>query len=208
MSLDELGLKYQTDKASTCHNYLQYYEMFFSPLKDKVKNLLEIGVWEGASLKMWKEYFVNADVVGIDIEDKKQFNSERIRTIICDQSSHSQLMNLFDLHPSFDIIIDDGSHIGEHQLISFNTLFPLLKSGGLYCIEDALCNYDPRWNEKVKIIDRIKEMVGEVQMNGKIPNSFICANKQEAVKKYDATYFERNIEWLFTSCGLVIIKKM
>jgi len=107
-----------------------------------------------------------------------------------------------------DIIIDDGSHHGEHQLISFNTLFPLLSPGGFYIIEDCLCAYDSTWNINVNILDRIKEMVGEVNMNGKIPNSRICADKLDAIKKYEANYFEKNIEYIMVFCGICFIKKV
>lgn len=210
-SLDEIGLKYGTDKSSNGHNYLNYYDQFFSAIRQNNLTVLEIGVWEGASLKMWEEYFPFAKIIGADIDEKKQYESERISTVIADQGSVGALVLLGEElinSNGVDIIIDDGSHEGQHQLLSFETLFPYLRSGGYYCVEDTLCAGDDRWSIPVSFYDRIKQMVDEVNMGGNIPNHAICANKIEAVKKYGGNYFEKNIEQIHVSCGLVIIKKL
>lgn len=208
-SLDEIGIEFGTDKSSKGHNYLPYYEMFFAPLRDKSIKILEIGVWEGASLKMWETYFKKAIITGFDIDEKGQYRSERINTFKGNQDSFFDLEDVSKQYGEFDIITDDGSHEATHMRKSFETLFPLLKSGGLYCIEDCLCSYDKeRWGRDESIIDFIKNKVDDVQMDGIISNYEICANKHEQVKKYQANYWQKNIEWVFTSCGLVIIKKM
>ena len=208
ISLNDIGLKYGTDKSSSWHNYLKYYELVLNHLKDKKLSIFEIGVWANSSLKTWEEYFINSKIVGFDIEDKKIYESGRIYICKGDQSIPSDLLSSEEKHGPFDIIIDDGSHHGDHQFISFNTLFPKLNSGGYYIIEDCLCAYDRTWNTNINILDKIKDMVGDVNMNGKIPNSRICANKEEAVKLYDANYFEKNIEYIFVFCGLCFIKKI
>src|SRR6478609_1337977 len=209
MTLDEISIQYGTDKSSLCHNYTPYYDMFFSPLRDKKLNLLEIGVWEGASLSTWKDYFKNATITGFDIDEKAQYNSGRVNTFKGDQSNPFDLEDVNNKYGTFDIIIDDGSHECDHMRKSFETMFPLLQSGGLYCIEDCLCAYDKeRWGSKESIIDFIKEKIDDVQMNGIISNYEICSNKKEQVKKYAANYWQKNIEWVFSSMGLVIIKKM
>jgi hypothetical protein len=208
MSLDQIGLKYKTDKASNGHNYLSYYEMFFRDYKDKDINLLEIGIWEGSSLKMWAEYFKNGIITGFDIDEKEQYRTERINTFKGDQFNTLDLENVSKKHGEFSIIVDDGSHECHHQIKSFYTLFPLLKSGGLYCIEDLLCGYDQRWSHSANIFDFVKSKIDDVHMNGIISNYEICANKKEQVKKYESDYWQSSIEWVFTSMGLVIIKKM
>lgn len=206
-SLNDLGLKYGTDKSSNWHNYLKYYDFFFKDKRDDKISLLEIGIWGAASLFMWKDYFKNGNIVGFDIEEKKEFESNRIITFKGNQANESDLIEVNDKYGSFDIILDDGSHIGSHQLFSFEKLFPLLNPGGFYVIEDCLCAYHPNWND-INILDRIKQMVGEVNMNGVISNDRICANKEEAVKMYNGNYFEKNIEYIFVSCGTCIIKKI
>jgi len=213
MTLDEIAIKCGTDKSSNAHSYCQYYDMILSQLRDKENALLEIGVDKGDSIKMWQEYFPNTFIHGIDIRgDYEYLHDYRTMTHIVDQSNKGELIVFASqFHDGyFNIIIDDGSHKSSDMILSFETLFPYLRSGGYYIIEDLLCNYDERWKdiEEFGIIDRIKNMVDEVNMGGAILNSHICANKKEAVKKYKAGYFRENIEWTFNACGTTIIKKI
>ena len=208
-TLDEIALASGTDKHSLSHNYTCYYEIFLEPIRNDHINLLEIGIDKGNSLRLWKEYFPNAEIHGIDIIDCSEHADDRIIIHVADQSKEDELFRFGQRFPQyFDIIIDDGSHQSGDMILSFEILFSYLKSGGIYVIEDLLCAYDSRWNQNGNIYDRIRQMVGEIQMNGAIPNDSLCANKLEAVKKYNGTYFEKNIEWIFVSCGLVIIKKI
>lgn len=211
MTLDEIAIKCGTDKSSRGHAYCQYYDMFFSPIRNEHNNLLEIGIDKGDSIKMWQEYFQHSRIYGIDIRgDYDYLLDHRTSTHIVDQSNRGALIIFASQFPDghFNIIIDDGSHQSADMILSFETLFPYLASGGYYIIEDLLCDYDSRWNKGVSVLDRIKQMVGEVNMNGSIPNDQICANKKEAAKKYYCTYFEKHIEWIFSACGIVIIKKI
>lgn len=132
MTLSELGKKYNTDKYYL-HNFCDFYER---NLKKDIKNLWEIGILDGASLRMWSEYYPKANIVGFDINDKSnlEFN-ERIKPVILDQSNIYQLVELSKVK-DIDIIIDDGSHIINHQIMTFEILFDSLKSGGQYIIED------------------------------------------------------------------------
>jgi len=216
VSLDELAIMYGTDKSSAGHSYCKFYEMFFGSLRLEMPNVLEIGIDKGDSLKMWASYFQAGMIHGIDIREDyeylskwaKEYNSY-IKTHKVDHSNRSDLVlfgDRFDQY--FDIIIEDGSHMSADSILTFETLFPHLKPGGFYCIEDMLCDYDGRWNKGVSSLDRVRQMVGEVNMNGLISNDAICANKLEAIKKYSGTYFENNIEFIFVSTGLCIIKKI
>ena len=210
MSLDAIGLSYGTDKASNGHNYLKYYEMFLAPIRLKNIALLEIGVDKGASLKMWSDYFPNGRITGWDIDDKKEYEIEnKIWTFKVDQSDKWSMLNTIQ-NICYTIICEDGSHNAEDQILTFETLFPHVIQGGYYIIEDCLCSFDKeRWGKNANVYDRIKEMVGEVNMNGKISNYEINADKKKQILKYDnLTYFEKNIEWVFNSLGLCIIKKI
>lgn len=208
--LDQIAIECGTDKSSKGHNYCQYYDMFFSHMREWPNNLLEIGIDKGDSIKMWQEYFPITAIHGIDIRDGYEYlHDGRTLTHVVDQSKKGELVIFGEgYNQYFNIIIDDGSHQSEDMILTFETLFPYLKSGGYYIIEDLLCVYDSRWNKGVSVLDRIKQMIGEVNMNGAIPNSHICANKKEAVKKYEADYFSKNIEWTFNACGTTIIKKI
>jgi len=103
--LCKLAKKYNTDKYYA-HEYTQHYHNYFNPIKHKVYNLLEIGIWEGASLRMWRDYFPNAEIVGIDIDESKMCTEDRITSLNMDGTNTKLITDLFK---EFDIIIDDGS---------------------------------------------------------------------------------------------------
>ena len=150
--LCELARKYETDKggqhyrygggdSDTNHNYTPVYHELFGEHRDEVKHVLEIGVHAGSSLRMWKEYFPNAHIVGIDSNaDCLRHQEERISVFTADQNNPRQLVEVlskFDQDaPLFDLIVDDGSHVREHQITSLKTLLPFVNVGGVYVIED------------------------------------------------------------------------
>jgi len=128
----------KTDKGISGHYFTEIYEHFFSPLKDTTTKILEIGVEKGGSLQLWRDYFPKAMVYGIDIIDTSELNSKRIRTFIADQADRGQLKSAIDEFGSdFDIILDDGGHGVDQQQISFAALFPHVRPGGYYIIEDV-----------------------------------------------------------------------
>ncbi len=141
-TLDEIGLKHGTDKASSHHNYLTFYESFMAPLRDAPITVLEIGVYQGASLKTWREYFTKARIIGVDIQPNcKMYETDRIRIELADQSNLEHLARLAATHGPFDLIVEDGSHKWEHQTTTLRALFPFLRNGGHYIVEDLQTNY-------------------------------------------------------------------
>jgi len=148
-SLKILGLAQGTDKHDPDHSfsgvsYLDVYEQYLLPRQAEPLALLEIGVKDGASLRMWKSFFPRAIIFGIDIDPRcKTFEQERIRIATGSQNDEQFLACCFDGQPRFQVIIDDGSHINRMTLASFQFLFHnRLHSGGLYIIEDLRCSYD------------------------------------------------------------------
>ena len=142
LSLDEIGLMQGTDKASTGHNYLTFLEPYFAPLRDQPLRVLEIGVHRGASLRTWAEYFPNAKIVGVDILPWcKRYEADRVVVELADQSNIEHLTPIAVEHGPFDIIVEDGSHMWDHQVTTLRTLFPFLKSGGFYVAEDLQTNF-------------------------------------------------------------------
>lgn len=140
-----------TDKWGA-HQYARHYQTHFNRLRKRRLNLLEIGVggedrldYGGHSLRMWKDYFPNANIYGLDIHDKSAFEEPRIRIFRGSQADPAFLKQVAAEIGRLDIIIDDGSHINEHVLASFQTLFPLLADDGLYAIEDLGSSYWPDW---------------------------------------------------------------
>ena len=139
--LYKISLKYSPTKRR--HDYLKRYNFHFYPIREKVKKILEIGVDKGESLYMWEEYFPNAEIHGLDINKEcEKFNKGRVKIHIGDQSNKNFLNDLGEKNNFFDIIIDDGSHIHDHIIKSFTSLYPFLKNGGYYVVEDVVNNYD------------------------------------------------------------------
>ena len=137
MTLDELSIKYKNMKGSKYHDYMIWYEKYLAPTKNKIKVFLEIGIGYGVSLRIWREYFPNAIIYGIDHNQTcKQHEEDRIKVCIGRQENLSFLEDVCKQTFDYDIVIDDGDHIYEHQLISLSYLLPKLKKGGYYFIED------------------------------------------------------------------------
>ncbi len=141
-NLIELGLKYPTSKGK--HGFLEIYERYFEKLKYKKLNILEIGVENGDSLRIWSNYFVNSKICGIDII-KRDFIIKNCEIFCGSQSDQIILSQIVDKYKYFDLIIDDGSHLSKDIIFSFNYLFEYLKEGGLYVIEDLQTSYQPRY---------------------------------------------------------------
>jgi len=149
-SLDELAIKYGSDKSSKGHGYTKYYEKHLKARRAWNLNVLELGVREGWSMKMWHDYFENSKICGIDNDDEglcpKSFFEDRIAFELGSQDDASFLNDICDRHGPFDLIIDDCSHISPLTIKSFEILFPRLKPGGLYIIEDLhVCDYDAHY---------------------------------------------------------------
>ncbi len=139
--------QYDTDKIA--NRYLERYDLILEPWRDKKIVLLELGVYKGGSLLLWRDYFPLGTIVGIDISIPKEFKpTERIHIYEGDQADTKFLSRVAnEVAPDgFDIIIDDASHIGELTQIAFWHLFDNhLKAGGLYVIEDWGTGYWDDW---------------------------------------------------------------
>lgn len=155
-SLDELACQFGTDKSSKFHNYTVIYESYFSSLRKKPINFLEIGIEGSTSVKMWDNYFEHPKAVlnFIDIESKwvngchelvmNHELTDRVCPYEVDQGNKSQLSNFCSkINGKFDIIIDDGGHTMEQQITSFCFLFPYVACGGVYVIEDLHTSFFP-----------------------------------------------------------------
>jgi hypothetical protein len=147
--LDCLARIHGTDKCGL-HRYTPHYAAHFEQRRLEPVRLLEIGIggyddpWLGGeSLRMWKRYFPSGRIYGIDIHDKSRLDERRIRTFQGDQADPDFLRRVVEDTSALDIVIDDGSHISEHVIASFTALFPSLKDGGVYVVEDTQTSYWP-----------------------------------------------------------------
>jgi hypothetical protein len=166
--INDLCIKYGTDKSNNLHNYAEKYEKYFSAYKDKELKILEIGIFNGFSLKTWEEYFVKSKIYGIDILNCSSMDTDRIKTFVCDQTNLEELKKINDVYGPFDIIIDDGSHKSKDMKKTFDFLFPLLNNNGLYVVEDLHCCYWDNFSpNETDFMDRLKELLDIVNSNGK-----------------------------------------
>jgi SAM-dependent methyltransferase len=145
--LDALACKFRTDKGSNGthgHGYTRWYAPLFAPLKTEPINILEIGVSGGASLKLWEAYFPNANIVGLDINEKMlSMSRPRVEVLMVNTGVPLRLQQFMEAGRKFDVIIDDGSHVLEDVVLALDHLWPAVKPGGLYFIEDLGCNSFP-----------------------------------------------------------------
>lgn len=137
-TLAEICERHPSDKCAWGHDYIELYDRLFAPLRGKASRILEIGVARGHSLRLWEEYFPAAKILGLDIHPKTEFDSSRVATMVADQGKRGDLQAALQrLGRDLDLVIDDGGHRMDQQQISFAVLFPALKPGGLYIIEDV-----------------------------------------------------------------------
>lgn len=176
--LDRLANKYQSDKGSlyfNAHAYAAVYESYLARIRSSELHLLELGLLRHdvqalnpdgpydntPSLKMWREYLPNAKLVGFDIADFSTAPAlPGVQIVRGDMGDTGDLQRLVEAAGGpFDVIIDDGSHASHHQQIALATLYPYLKPGGLYFIED-LGYQPPQWEkpDATKTRDMLKKV--------------------------------------------------
>jgi hypothetical protein len=144
--LCKLAEKYGTDKLGA---YTRFYGWFLKPFRESVRKVLEIGIGNvadmkhvpgyqpGASLRMWRDFFPNAAIHGIDIDPEVLMHDERIETFLVSQINPHQLAAFGKEHGPFDLIIDDGDHHPGPQATAAIALNPFLTDDGIYIIEDV-----------------------------------------------------------------------
>lgn len=155
--LNEIGLKYNTDKSSRFHNYLDFYEKHL-PDRSFKGRLLEIGVMDGYSMAMWREYYPDAaEIIGLDIMPKDHLDVPGVTMLQLNATDVEAVNEL----GNFDIIIDDGSHMSLEQQQAFFWLYEnQLNMGGYYIIEDLWTSYmDAYINSKYTT----KEVLGNLE---------------------------------------------
>lgn len=159
--LNDIGLKYNADKSSRFHHYLDFYEKHL-PDRNFKGRLLEIGVMDGYSMKMWREYYPNAEIIGIDIKDMSYMHNndwqvpESVKLLKLDGTKKADMQPL----GKFDIILDDGSHYMKDQQKSFEILYyNQLNKGGVYILEDLWTSHIKFYhNAKITTIEYLKAL--------------------------------------------------
>lgn len=134
MTLCELAQQYGTDKLR--HGYTPLYDELFTPLRDDPVNVVELGVYRGASIRMWRDYFTNGTIYAVDVNPEHLQNLsglDRVVPIRCNSRNERILLQIPD---HVDIVIDDASHEPFHQIAAFTNIWPRVTPGGYYAVED------------------------------------------------------------------------
>ena len=213
--LTTIATKYNSTKITDpeCVQYCHYYDRHLNHLRAKPVKVLEIGVKDGDSLKMWKDYFPQGEICGLEYnpEPLKDFAEDRVRVYIGDQTDTSLLEKIAEEVGPFDLIIDDASHVVEHQQISFEYLFKnSLKPGGLYIVEDLGTSYWKAWGGGLKkptnTIEYLKSLIDNINFR------FYKGGRTQYVgipedSEVDASYYDRNVVGLSFYKGCCIVEK-
>jgi hypothetical protein len=210
-NLTNLAIINHTDKFKRGrHEYTNYYQRHFKKLKYKNIKLLEIGVggYEradrgGCSLRMWKRYFLNGQIYALDIYDKSPQEERRIKIFKGSQVDYDFLdQMLLSINSELDIIIDDGSHINEHVIGTFQYLFPKLKPGGVYVVEDTQTSYRHDYGGDDKNLNNDRTMMNLFK---KIPD--FINHKEYTMKGLEDYNYLKNVESIHFYHNLIFIFK-
>jgi hypothetical protein len=140
-SYETLHLNKKGKVSDKWSSYFEIYDKLLTERRHKSGDLLEIGVQNGGSLEIWAEYFKDfRTITGCDIDEKcrqLKFADQRIHLVIDDATNPTSIPRLLKLSDGWNIIVDDGSHLPFDIIRSFLLLFPLLRPGGIYIIEDT-----------------------------------------------------------------------
>lgn len=209
---------YKTDKHHG-HNYISLiYNELFKDIYLDVKKFMEIGVYEGDSILLWRDYFVNAEIIGVEYNLPYSLRAlgdnslERITLVDSDQSDTEKLEILSQQYTDLDVILDDGSHKMRDQQITFAKLFKSLKPGGIFIIEDLHTSLEAvlsdkqvfNWgdNQKTLTLDMLKAY----KETGKIYSDYMTTDEMDYLNNNieSVEIYQSRPDWSITS---VIRKK-
>ena len=185
--LEKIGKTYKTDKCSNQHNYLDLYEKIL-PHPLVAKNILEIGLWFGASARMWHDYYSRAHIYMVE-NDTNMFRNweeayariyKRVEVIFTDQTDIA-----WASLPEMDFVIDDGGHDPKKTIQSFQRGFHRVKPGGFWIIEDTHAYWDKEKNYPSFLFDYFVNKAKIMQCEGDGYGNFYKARERHGLEGND-----------------------
>jgi cephalosporin hydroxylase len=204
--MNELEKYFRENKGRLIHKWIHYFDIYdrhFSRFRNKEITILEIGVSHGGSLQMWKEYFgPKAKIYGIDTNPLcKDLEEDNIKIFIGSQSDPEFLNEVKKSIPTVDILIDDGGHTMEQQIVSYEVLFDHVQDNGVYLCEDLHTSYWPKFGggfkKKGTFIEYSKEFIDQLNAHHSTENGL---KVNDFTKTVDSIHYYDSI--------LVIEKKL
>jgi hypothetical protein len=212
--LSGLAEKYYTDKHFG-HNYFDsIYQTEFEKIRLTAKKVVELGVHEGQSINIWREFFINSEIIGIDCQldraDIDDYSRVKLLQFTIGHNSDEELIKFVNDNTDIDLFIDDGAHTMKDQQIVFGKVFKSIKSGGIFVLEDlhtsvSVAN-DPNsiWGKQGQTTTL--DMLEEFNRTGKIVSDFLtedeCKYLEETIES--CRIYKLQPHWSFTS---IITKK-
>jgi cephalosporin hydroxylase len=137
---------FRANQGRLIHKWMHYFDIYdrhFSPYRGREVNVVEFGVSHGGSLQMWRNYFGRrARITGVDIDLRcARLTGDRINVVIGDQENREFLKELADQVGEIDVVIEDGGHAMGQQIATFEELWPRVRDGGVFLIEDLHTSY-------------------------------------------------------------------
>ena len=198
--------KYFTENKGRLINkwshYFEIYDHHFSRFRGTDVHVVEFGVSQGGSLRMWKQYFgPNAKIYGIDINPHcKKLEEEQVEIVIGDQADRGFLKSVAARIPRIDVLIDDGGHTMEQQIHTFEELFPRIHENGVYLCEDMHTSYWPEWGGGVRrrgtFVEYSKNFI-----------DYINAWHSKQTHRLAVTEFTHSVHSLHYYCSVLAIEK-
>jgi hypothetical protein len=207
-SLDALAVRHDADKSSKVHGFTRAYERHFGHLRHSPITLLEIGVGNGASLRMWRDYFPQATLYGLDVKDCRKLTLPGVTLCQGAQSDESVLEVLVARAGPFDIVIDDGSHLWSDQIASFKKLYPHIKTGGYYAIEDLHTSYWDQYKSGTEsTVAFLQALVHELNVHGRSGYGTLRNDPDYAKLEADLNVYQRTIECITFHKSIAFVQK-
>ncbi|MGK7861804.1 glycosyltransferase 61 family protein [Falsiroseomonas sp. E2-1-a4] len=202
--LDKIGIRHHSDKSSLIHGYLDIYEYFLEDFRKNEVQILEFGVGGGASLRTWLDFFPLAKIIGADPNAAcRAFSGPRA---IIETGAYDDPAFLSDLAERYDpsVVIDDGSHFWDHQILCLKHLFPVVRPGGFYIIEDLQTSFG---KANFTTYARGATRSAFDYLHGLV--SGLTAGPKLAAETADSfeAYFRSTAEFVLFRKGLIIIRK-
>lgn len=202
----EMAMKHE--KGENDH-YSEIYERWFQHKRFDVRTFLEIGIHKGGALRAWSRYFPGAEIYGIDIKNKfdvrKTYNKCKIKVEFGSAIDEKFMLDVYE-DVCFDVIIDDASHMVDDQYKTFQLMYPRVKRGGVYIIEDTHTSYWPEFKGGYgtnNFIDRTKNIADYI--------NYKAYKKNDRAGKYkikeSPTWLEENTYSISYFPGLCFIER-
>jgi hypothetical protein len=171
-TLTQIGARHDTNKTKRSRNrgaVTEIYEPYLAPRRDEELRVVEFGVRTGGSLRMWRDYFPRAQVIGVDIAPgAAEHAGDRIEVLVGDQKDPVLLDEIAARGP-LDVVIDDGGHRAQDQQEPLLRLWPHLAPDGLYIVEDIHTSYKERYDMGLRrpgtTVELLKGLVDDVHQS-------------------------------------------